>query len=162
MDPNYFALFGYSSIFINKIIQLLTKLDSQNKQFGVIILVISLAAFMNYYYNLIQYKKDYTNDKTQMIVRQTAHIMFILFVLGTFIVYNNYEISNFIALIAHGLFMYNIITTTSLFIPSVLLAIYFGMVSINSIIENKSKILLLGQLLLFAFFLQGTYGLVAR
>ena len=158
MDPNYLALFGYSGIFINKMIQLLTKPDSRNNQVIIIILLIGLAAFMNYYYNLTQYKKDYTNDKTQLIARQTAHTMFILFILGTFIILNNYEFYNFIALGAHSLFIYDIITTSSLFIPSVLLTIYFGIITANSITKNRPKLLIISQLLLFGFFLQGTVG----
>ena len=158
MDPNYLALFGYSGIFINKMIQLLTKPDSRNNQVIIIILLIGLAAFMNYYYNLTQYKKDYTNDKTQLIARQTAHTMFILFILGTFIILNNYEFYNFIALGAHSLFIYVIITTSSLFIPSVLLTIYFGIITANSITKNRPKLLIISQLLLFGFFLQETYG----
>ena len=158
MDPNYLALFGYSGIFINKMIQLLTKPDSRNNQIVLIILLIGLAAFMHYYYNLTQYKKDYINDKTQLIARQTAHTMFILFLLGTFIILNNYEFYNLIALVAHSLFLYDIITTSSLFIPSLLLTIHFGMITANSITKNRPKLLIISQLLLFVFFLQGLQG----
>lgn len=160
MDTNYLALLGYSGIFINKSIKLLTKSESTNKQIIMMILLVGLAAFIIYYYKQIQYKKDYKNDKTQLTIRQTAHLMCILFVLGTFILYSKYEVYNLVALASHSLFIYGIFTNTDLLVPSILLAVYFGMISINSFIENKSKMLLLSQLSLFGYFAHESYILI--
>ena len=170
---NYFALFGYSSLFIGNGLNLV---NNPKESLSLIILLIGLAAFIIYYYKTIYSNQDYTTDKTQLFTNKSAHTFYILFILWTFFILNQFHPIFAIALLGHSLFIYDLYTNTnqlygsqlfgsqlygSQLYGSLLLAIFFGLSVANTthLIDTTSKIILFGQLLLFVFFTIETYML---
>ena len=180
---NYFALFGYSSLFIGNGLNLV---NNPKESLSLIILLIGLAAFIIYYYKTIYLNQDYTTDKTQLFTNKSAHTFYILFILWTFFILNQFHPIFAIALLGHSLFIYDLYTNTnqlygsqlfgsqlfgsqlygsqlfgSQLFGSLLLAIFFGLSVANTthLIDTTSKIILFGQLLLFVFFTIETYML---
>ena len=160
---NYFALFGYSSLFIGNGLNLV---NNPKESLSLIILLIGLAAFIIYYYKTIYSNQDYTTNKTQLFTNKVAHTFYILFILWTFFILNQFHPIFAIALLGHSLFIYDLYTNTnqlygSQLFGSLLLAIFFGLSVANTthLIDTTSKIILFGQLLLFVFFTIETYML---
>ena len=170
---NYFALFGYSSLFIGNGLNLV---NNPKESLSLIILLIGLAAFIIYYYKTIYSNQDYTTNKTQLFTNKVAHTFYILFILWTFFILNQFHPIFAIALLGHSLFIYDLYTNTnqlygsqlfgsqlfgSQLFGSLLLAIFFGLSVANTkhLIDTTSKLVLFGQLLLFVFFTIETYML---
>jgi hypothetical protein len=114
------------------------------------ILVTGLFAFIVYYFNKI---REESNDN----VRQIAHTLFIIYILSTFITTRHVKLYYVVALIAHSLFLYNILTNTNQLMAYVSMSVYFAMIFANTIKGDYSIVLVLGQVLLFVFYSIGAY-----
>jgi len=147
---NYVALFGYLCIFMNRFRYMAISKFNMN----LTILVTGLFAFIVYYFNEIRDETDYC---TQLRTRQLAHVLFIIYILATFMITRNVRLYYVVALVAHSLFLYNISTNTNQLMAYVSMSVYFAMIFANTIKGDYSIVLVIGQVLLFVFYSIGAY-----
>jgi len=153
MDSNYFAASGYFIILVGGVIRILTDSNTRIQLCNMAILFVGLILFVIYYYNSIIERTNYKNDSNQLRTKQIAHSTFIIYILFSFLVAHYYRFYNFIALVAHSLYVFDLFTNTSrMLAPIVMTGAYAGIIYRNTILGNQSKILLLGQTLLLIFY----------
>lgn len=150
---NYLGLFGYLFIFLNRFRYMLTS----KFNVSLVILTIGLFAFIVYYFNEIRAETDYT---TQLRTRQTAHTMFIIYILFSLLIVKKIKLYYLVAFIAHALFLYNVSTNTNQLMAHISMSTYFAMIFANTIKEKYSVVLVIGQILLVIFYAIGAYKLV--
>jgi hypothetical protein len=155
MDEKYLALFGYSFIFMNRFRYMVT--SKFNITLGI--LVAGLFAFIVYYFNEIRAETDYA---TQLRTLQFAHAIFIIYILSAILVARNFKLYYLAAFIAHTTFLYNISTNTNQLMAYIAMSAYFAMIFANTFKGDYSVVLVLGQILLFAFYAIGAYKLIVE
>ena len=155
MIIDYIATIGYSLIFIANGLSFSNK--SPLELLALLLILTSTCAFSIYYYTSASTNKTTITDNRQLQIKQLAHTSIILFLLFSIFILEKSKYFYYIGILANSLLLYAITTNTSLFLGTLLLAIFFGLFAIHNYIMHGSHIAMLGQAILFMYFMEKTY-----
>jgi hypothetical protein len=153
---DYFALSGYSFLFIFALLKLFENITNIFNFTANISLLGGLFCIILYYFNKITYKTDYKTNKRQKNLRLIGHSLIGLFFLLTIMPYttSNYQYYDTFALLGHIYFVYAISQSQSELFGIFALAFYYTLATYQN--RNKADFVILqlfGRLLLSIFYI---------
>jgi hypothetical protein len=150
MDTDYYGLIGYLCLFLFNIVKINNNIT---EVLPIIFIIIATGIISLYYIRVIYFSLNEKNNKSQLLLRISYHLFFILFFLHTMFITKSYYYFYLIGLFAHVILLYNVIIKSKSVIGIISLILFFIFASFNSFNNIKSNWLqFIGHLVLIIFF----------